>query len=147
MTMPKKKLALPAKRGTLDPDAHRELIVMQHFLTQRDKAMDELLGMRLRRSRLRDEVIRLVVIEFGHDRAHHLSFYQTACAGLASSFAVRDEIRRLAGLEIVLMMPDPKDHRSVCIEPTQRLIDFYSEEMPRMVHSIRRSMDAISPRS
>lgn len=128
----------PAKLGTLSADVLRDLVTYREFLVRRDAAMAILLGKRMPPTRLRDELLRSVIVEFGYDRRNRLSFYQRTLEPFAGRFAVRDEVHRLSNIGVLILENDPTDRRSLIVHPTEWLIDWCEDQTRLLKFEIKR---------
>lgn len=128
----------PAEPGSLNAEALADLVVYQQFIRGRDKALHQLYGKRLPRSILRDELLIIVIIEFGRGKTHQISYYQRCLHELGSSTTIRSELDRLAGLELLILQLGVSDRRTAEVVPAQRLVDWYSNQMPRLRKEVRR---------
>jgi hypothetical protein len=124
--------------GKLAPDLLRDLINFREFLAMRDEAMRKLLGRNMAPSRLRDEIVRLALIEFGHGRHNRLSFYQRELTGFAGRFAVRDEVHRLSKIGVLVLENDPNDQRAIIVRPSRVLVSWCVEYTRILRDEIRR---------
>jgi hypothetical protein len=134
--MPSRGPTSEAVPGSLPPQVLRDLVLLRDFFEARDKAMQSLFGVTLRRSHLRDALIRGVLIEFGYGRLRHVSFYQAQCAALAGRSSVQEEIRNLVGLRVLLTRPDPENVSALLVAPTTSLVTFYSERMTSLAEEV-----------
>ena len=125
-----------AALGSLPRQVLRDLILLRDFFEGRDKALRELFGVTLRRSHLRDALIRTALIEFGSNRLRRVSFYQAECRNLASRSSIQEEIRNLAMLRVFVTRPDPENHSAILVVPTQRLVTFYSRSMTSLAEEV-----------
>ena len=118
-----------APAGSLPPDVLADLVALRNFLEGRDRALEVLIGRKLPRSHLRDELIRMVVIEFGFDRSRTIADYQKACAHLGGHAAVRGELHLMGESGLVMFMP-------------QKRAEWYSTQMPRLMDEVRKFVEA-----
>ena len=132
-----------ARPGSLAADALADLVVLQEFAQDRDRALQRLFGQRLGRSHLRDELIRLVVIDFGLGQSRSLRAYQKACAPIGSASATREACRMMSdlGLFVLASVPRDKSRSATLVLPTQRLVDWYSAQMPKMLDQVQLVME------
>lgn len=127
----------PAADGTLDPETLRDLMRFDEFFAIRDKAV-RALGPNMTPTKLRTEMIRLVLIEFGHGRANGLSFYQRKLESLAGRFAIRDEVHRLADFGLLVLENHPKDRRLLIVRPSHTLVEWCEKQVPILKSEILR---------
>jgi hypothetical protein len=130
--MSRRGIAQEAPPGSLEAGPLNDLIVLRQFELNRDKVLARLFGVKLRRSRLREEMLRILVIEFGLGHTRQVSFFIKECKALGSASAVRLEISRLCSLGLTILRDDPEDARSARVVPTQKIISFYNTQMPRI---------------
>lgn len=128
----------PAEEGALNSDTLRDLMVFRDFWARRDAAMAALLKRKLPPTRLRDELVRLILIEFGHGRHNRLSFYQRELAAFAGSFAVRDEVHRLAKMGVLVLENDPSDRRALIVRPASSLVHWCENHISVLRNEMRR---------
>ena len=126
-----------AAPGSLPRQALSDLILLRSFYSARDRALRGLFGAGLRRNQLRDEIVRLCLIEFGHDRIRRVSFYQSEFRNLASRSSIQDEIRTLAALRLLVTRPDPANRSAVLVAPTKGTVAFYSNSVALLADDVR----------
>src|SRR5438067_239636 len=126
----------PASDGTLDPETLRDLMCFDEFFAIRDKAVRALLR-NMTPTKLRTELIRLVLIEFGLGRCNRLSFYQRKLAPLAGRFAIRDEVHRLSNIGALVLENDPTDRRALIVRPSRTLVEWCSKVLPTLKSELR----------
>ena len=134
--MPKRDGSERALPGSLHHEAFADLRVYREFLDNRDRAMLGLYGKRLPRSQLRDHLVRAVLIEFGGGHVRNMSFYQKGLAHAGSQSAVRNEIARLVEVGLLVLDQAGDDRRAAEVVPTQKLVDWYSMQLPRLYDEI-----------
>jgi hypothetical protein len=71
-----------AATGSLPASVLGDLVALRNFLEGRDWTMASLFGLKLARSNLRNELIRMIVIKFGFGRLRSIAHYQRMCASL-----------------------------------------------------------------
>ena len=137
-----------ASPGSLSGEVLSDLRVYREFLADRERAMLGLYGKRLPRSQVRDDLIRAVLVQFGAGQTHNISFYQRTLAHVGSQTAVRMEMSRLVDLGLLLVEAGDGDRRAALVVPTQRLVDWYCTQMPRLYDEVRRflSLREFQPR-
>ena len=126
-----------ASPGAIDPELLRDLTILHEFFENRALLLEQLLGGTLPRSPVREFIIRLSVIEMGHGRVRTVFFYQREGRLLAGSSVFKTEIMRLADRGALVLRSDPKRPRARLVVPTERLVAFYSTQMPRLKAAIR----------
>lgn len=127
----------PAEAGSLAAEALADLIALRKFVEARDNALESLLGGTLKRSPIRDELMRLIVIEFGFGRVRNVAFYTRTCAHVDNSSEVERELYLLDELRVVILTPGGKDGRTLDVVPTKKLVDWYSRVMPPLMEEAR----------
>lgn len=126
-----------AAPGSLSEPALAGLIALRQFEVIRTLSVHRLLGPSVRRSHLRDCLIRAVLIEHGLGRVQPIAFYRKDCAGHGSGSAIRLELSRMAALGLVLIRDNDLDGRSSRVVPTQRLVDFMTAHVPKLIGQIK----------
>jgi hypothetical protein len=132
----------PAELGSLSPEALRDLWLLHEFTRARQTLFAAFAVKRLRRNPQRDEILRLVLLEFGQGRHRRLSFYQRELGTQGSKFATRDEVHRLAQIGVLILENDPTDARSLLVKPSAQFVDWYSNQVPRLKSEWRRLIAA-----
>ena len=84
----------------------------------------------------------MVVIEFGFDRTRSITHYQKTCIHLGSQAAMRDELHLLKELGLVLFVTGERHGASLQVKSTQKLVERYSIQMPRLAAESRKFMQA-----
>ena len=135
--MPSNSPYAEAVPGSLPRQVLIDLMLMREFLNARDVALHDLLGVPLRRSALRDELLRACVIEFGFGRLQRVSYYQERCSAFGSGSTVKHEIRMLAEIRILVTKQDPDNLRALLVVPTNRLVRFYSKAMQSLAQEVQ----------
>ena len=128
--------------GTLDPGVLADLVALRNFLENRERALEGLFGQSLPRSPLRDELIRTMVIEFGFGRLHTKAHYRRKCAHFGQPADVIAEMERLANNGLAVFLPGGGHHEAWHIAPSQKLVDWYSHQMPRLMTEVQKHMSA-----
>ena len=131
-----------AARGSLQADILADLVALRRFYEARDRAFDALVGRKLPRSHLREELLRMVVIEFGFGQLRTVAHYEKVCAPLGSSAAIRGELHLLAELGLVLYLPAETDRKALQVGPTQTLVDWYASQMPQLMRDVEQFVSA-----
>ena len=111
--------------------ALRYLTGLREFADNRDRLLQAFYGVKLKRSYLRDEMIRTVLIEFGHGRYQNIKFYGRQCSHFASLSAVRIETEQMLNLGVFTVY-ESANQREIRLAPTQRLIDYYNKVIPAL---------------
>jgi hypothetical protein len=127
-----------AAPGTLSEPALIDLITYRCVEDVRDKTLAELLGRGMRRSRLREEIIRTSAIEFSEGRCQPVSFYRQHCAHLGSSSAIRLELHQLAELGVLIIKDDPEDARVSRVAPSQRTINWCNRANEEVMRKLKK---------
>ena len=134
--MPTRSPYSEAEPGSLPRQTLVDLMLMRDFFGARDAALHHLFGRSLKRSALRDEIIRSCVIEFGLGRIHRISYYQVHCSDFGSDTSIKNEIRTLVNLRVFFARRDPENAKALLVSPTTRLISFYKNTMSSLVEDI-----------
>ncbi len=134
----------PATSGSLSAEALADLIALRKFFETRENALELLFGRKLNRSPIRDELMRLIAIEFGFGRNRSFDFYRRTCAHVDSSSEIERELYLLEELAIVILSPSDKDRRTLLVLPSKRLIDWYSRVMPPLMEEVKLVIEARS---
>lgn len=131
---------VPAQPGSLDREVASDLALLRKFVANRERHLEALFGRQTRQSLLRDEVLRLSVVLFGVGRTETVSYYVRKCSNLGTAPSVRYVIRIMeqAGLAILDM---GKSSKSPTVHPTEKLITFYNDRIPRLRDDILRLLD------
>ena len=82
------------------------------------------------RDPLRDELLRLVVINHALEKVQPSTYYYTACKHYGSAPVVRRKIGELVRPGLLVLVPSGTDRRSTEVWPTERLIASYNSEIP-----------------
>lgn len=122
----------PARLGELDPSVVKDILCLRDLVIERRKAIMRLTGGSGWRNPLRDELIRLVTIDYADGKIHPVSHYQEICQQYGSLPTIRFEIERLARVEVFALVRSATDRRARDVWPTQRLIDTYNAEFPAL---------------
>ena len=81
---------------------------------------------------VRDMLLRLSVIEWGHGRTHSIYWYQREGKPIAGRTVIRTEIMRLVSRGALSIGPSPDSRKALLVRPTRKLLDFYATQMPRL---------------
>lgn len=123
--MSRRAKAEAAAFDSLRADTLRGARLLTEILAVRDESLEQVLGVRLPVTRMRETLMRTAILQLGEGRHQNITFYNEACAHLGSSFAVRTELDRLSGLGVFVLNPNPFDRRAVVVAPTKRLVRSY----------------------
>lgn len=107
--------------------------MVRQVMLARALLFQEFLGAKIRPSAVRDGITRLALFECAEGREQRLSFYQSELQYLGSRFAIRDEVHRLVQLGALVLTDDPTDSRAILVKPSQKLVDWYEQQVPRLV--------------
>ncbi len=129
--MAKRDAGHAAEFGTLDAQAHRDLMLVRAWSAERDRRLAVLFG-GLSPSVARQELIVISLSEFGLGRHHEIKYFQTECHHLAGATAIRDELHNLAGLDLFVLNRSSGDRRRTIVCPTKRLVSWASETVPKL---------------
>jgi hypothetical protein len=109
-----------------------DLMVMRAFIQARHEAFAAFVGVKMRRSVMRDEIVRIALLEHAKGRSPRLSHFQSELAKFGSKFAVRDEILRLSHRGVLVLGKETENGRGVVVRPSQGLADWYETQLPRV---------------
>jgi hypothetical protein len=125
-----------AEFDTLDAQAAADIGLLREFTLNRERHMARLFGRTVRRSPLRDELLRLVMLNFAQGALERVATYVRACADFATGPSVRSEIETLVSTGVVVLVRDEMHPRAYLVAPTTRVVAFYNEQMPRLRHEL-----------
>jgi hypothetical protein len=125
-----------AELGLLTDIVAADVAMLQSFFSAREAQMATLFGRKLRRNPVRDELIRLVVLEYAAGHRRRPAYYIKKCASLATAPSVRSELHLLQHVGLIVMIRDATHAKASLVAPTQRLIDFYNFQMPGLRQTI-----------
>lgn len=128
----------PAPFGLLDSAAFRTAVLLEEFFLTRDQALQRGLGRVLKRSPVREQLIRTIILQYAVGLSRHLSFYQEQLADLSGRSSVAAEARLLVDAGLVVLRTDPADKRAQSVLPTVRMIAWYNEETARIREESKR---------
>lgn len=106
----------------LDPDTCAQIVDEAH---RREKIDRVLQAMRIRPSRIFDDLSRLIVLHYCEGKLRSPSYYDNQFPRVASSNTVRREIPRMVDLGLIKLHPKPNDRRGNLVIPTQKLLDLH----------------------
>jgi hypothetical protein len=95
-----------------------DMELVAEWLAYRDGLLNELYGRVLRRRYLREELLRRVMVEFGHGERRSISWYQGALRHMGSATAVAREATLMVSLNVLITH---QSGRSTFLLPTGRL--------------------------
>lgn len=104
--------------------------MLRKFAINRDRVMSQLFDGPLRRSAARDELLRLILLRFADGHLMRTSYYVKTCANYATPPSIRAELDIISQAGLTVYRRD--DHRSPFVVPSEKLIDFYNFQMPRL---------------
>ena len=120
----------PAPFGALDPQVASDILRLRDLFLERREAISRMTGRPSWRDPLRDELLRLVVINHATEKVQPSTYYYTACKHYGSAPVVRRKIGELARLGLLALVPSDTDRRSTEVWPTEKLILAYNSEIP-----------------
>lgn len=126
----------PAEPGSLSVEAALGASTLMSFAAGRDRAMERLFGRKLRRSRSRDELLRLIILTFADGRTQRMLHYQRMCTHLATAPVIRAELTTMAMCGVVLLERDPTHQQALLVVPTRKLVDFYNTEISQLYQAM-----------
>lgn len=116
--------------GALNPQVAADILRLRDLFLERRAAIARMTGRPSWRDPLRDELLRLVVINHASERVEPATRYYAACRQYGSAPVVRRKIAELMQAGLLTLVPSTSDHRSTEVWPTQKLIDAYNAEIP-----------------
>ncbi len=122
--------------GLLSEVVASDVAMLQRFFAARERQMSILFGRTLRRHPVRDELMRLLILEYAAGRRRRPAHYIKECASLATAPSVRSELHLLEHAGLVKMIDDDSHQGASLVAPTRKLIDFYNGQMPRLRETI-----------
>ena len=125
-----------AELGLLTDVVAADVAMLQNFFSARETQMAALFGRKLRRNPVRDELIRLVVLEYAAGRRRRPAYYIKKCASLATAPSIRSELYLLQHVGLIVMVDDVTHAKASLAAPTRKLIDFYNFQMPGLRQTI-----------
>ena len=123
---------LAANDNSLSRDAALSLRLLHWFLESREDAIAELIGADYRPDPLRDELMRLVCLNFAEGQVRRLCDYQTDLAARWTQQSVAAAVDALDTANLVAIEADATGDASGSIRPTRRLVSFYNKNMPEV---------------
>ena len=116
--------------SALPPVAHlRSTLALAEATRMADRA---LMGRHVKPSLLRDMLVRLILVEFGEGRIRSISHYQAALAPYGGRSSVRREILSLSDAGAVRLDVTKQHHHPCEVTPTDRLLTWAAEHIPRL---------------
>lgn len=134
--VPPPRKAVVAPFGKLTPGAAADVQLFQEFFALRDRVFAQMLGRRAKRSPLREELLRHILTQYVAGRTCPISAYQRLSTYHAAWSAVRTEIDMLEYAGLVVLSRSEKDRRETHVFPTQKAIEFYNVEMPKLADAM-----------
>ncbi len=122
--------------GLLSEDVAADVAMLQNFFATRERQMSALFGKTLRRHPVRDELMRLLILEYAAGRRRRPAHYIKECASLATAPSVRSELHLLEHSGLVKLIDDVSHKGASLVAPTRKLIDFYNDQMPRLREAV-----------
>lgn len=126
-----------AQPDPIDSRIVREIAMLREFSEDRDALLQGLFGGTLKRSPVRDELTREIVVAFGQGRTLSVADYQRLLARYGSPTGIGNAINELAAIGMVIKRPDGGPRRMLVI-PTEPLLAFYRDVMPRLEDQVKR---------
>lgn len=120
----------PAPFGALDPQVASDILCLRDLFLERRVAIAKMTGRPSWRDPLRDELLRLVVINHASGKVEPSTHYYMVCKHYGSTPVVRRKIGEMVRLGLLTLVPSGSDRRSTEVWPTERLISTYNSEIP-----------------
>lgn len=118
--------------GALNAHVAADIAILQEFFSNRDRIMAQLFGRPLRRNPVRDELLRLIMLEFSQENQRRIAFYVRACSCHATAPSIRSELDLLVHADLIRLVDEPYDRRAKSVAPTTKLVSFYNERIPQL---------------
>ena len=126
-----------APLGSFDSRDARDLRAIEEFLVWRDQGINQLFGVKRPPNRLRDSLMRQILIAFSEGRVRPISYYRGVCARIGSRMGVQREVHTLESYGLVILRPSERDRRTIQVWPTEKLIEWFQ----RSLVEVRRILD------
>ena len=139
------KVEMPA--AAVGPATAALARILREYDEGRRRAFDRLLGRRYRPSPLRDELIRMAILDCQAGTPRRITDYRVLLAHLGSRPAVHEEVRRLVDAGLMAVEPGVRPRRGAVVRPTQRLVDWYAAQIPEIVGFLQLAMSSLAPSS
>lgn len=129
--------------GSLAPTAEdlavvRGILMIQAFMSARERVLRELYGRQLKPSPLRDELTREIYLAWADHRTLRVTDYARMVRRYGVAASVSKEVRTMVSHGLVRLVERQSDRRSVDICPTRKLVTFYREKMPLLIEDAAR---------
>lgn len=132
---------VPAPFGALDPEVATDILNLRDLVLERRASIAKMTGRPSWRDPLRDELLRLVVINHAGRTVGPTTHYYAVCRHYASAPIVRRKIEELVRFGLLTLAPAENDQRSTLVWPTEKLIGAYNSEIPafrrRVIEMVR----------
>jgi len=112
-----------------DPALFQDFLKLLRLLEIREASLRAFAGQVATKTPVSGTLLRLVLLELGGGRVQRLSYYQRELRQIASRFAVRAEVHRLASMGILVLQDDPKDARAIRVMATTKLVSWYKKHV------------------
>lgn len=132
----------PANDNALSRDAALSLRLLHWFLESREDAIAGLIGDDYRPDPLRDELMRLICLNFAEGSMWRLPDYQKDLGARWTQDAVAVAVAALDAADLVSI--DVHSSTAGLIRPTKRLISFYNKNMPEVFSLAKRILHEVS---
>jgi len=134
-----------ANDNSLNREAALSLRLLHWFLESRESAIAELIGPGYRPDPLRDELMRLVCLNFAEGQARRLLQYQDDLAPRWTHAAVEEAIDALDLAHLIMIDPKISAEKQGLIWPTKRLVSFYNTHMPELLEVAVKILHDVMP--
>ena len=122
----------PAVLGSLSRLSIEILNLVQLFEDRRDARIGELLGVPHRNTRLREAMLRTVVISYGADHPLSVTQLEVRLREFGGRGITRLDLDLLVSLGLLARVINDRDRRVVEVWPTRRLVAFYNARLPEL---------------
>lgn len=134
-----------ANDNSLNREAALSLRLLHWFLESREGAIAELIGPDYRPDPLRDELMRLVCLNFAEGQARSLRQYQDDLISRWTNAAIEEAVDALSSAHLVMSDPKRDVERRGLIWPTKRLVSFYNTQMPELLEVAVKILRGVVP--
>ncbi len=133
----------PANDNALSRDAALSLRLLHWFLESREDAIAGLIGTGYRPDALRDQLMRLICLNFAEGCLWRLPDYQKDLGARWTQSAVAMAVTALDAADLIAI--DVNGPSTGLIRPTRRLISFYNKNMPEVFELAKKILYEVSP--
>ncbi len=124
-----------AKLGCTSPELCGLLISLQGFFDARDSVLTDLMGGDYGPSRLREDLMRRVVIEFCQGHILRVKDYQELMKNHGSRNSFRADLKLLECVGVLVIKSGDTDRREKLVWPSARMVSWYETKMSQLAHN------------